>query len=244
MEENNQESGNNSTTTISVQIETTDFPTVTTNYLNVTSTTNSMSINTTQLSTMISDNWDPTKASETVDNNHTYALNISLDVELELTLDYEVLEKIFGFLADKVIGKRFDKMLEITQFITQSLGPSISILVKKNVLRMANKKKFKKFDIEEFDFEELLPETPECPVSSQPTQDSECDNDENAKSVCISLWGCKSKLLRCHYDLWFKQKMPNDWEPEMNQKDGICKLRSKIQFCETSVNSDLSMPIK
>jgi hypothetical protein len=101
-----------------MQIEITDFPTVTMNKLNVSSTTYSMSINTTQLSTVISDNLEPTKASETIDNNHTYAFNISLDVELELTVDEEVLEIFFCFLTDKVIGKRFDKMLEITQFIT------------------------------------------------------------------------------------------------------------------------------
>ena len=120
----------------------------------------------------------------------------------------------------------------------------MAIQLTKNMLRMINKKKRKKLDMEEFDSEDSLPEAPECPVCPKPTQDLECNIDQNTESLCLSLRGCRSKLLRCLYDLWFKQKMPNDWEPEMNQQDGICKLRSRIQFCKTSVNSNLPMPIK
>ena len=223
-------------------IETTEFSSAFDDNYNMSSTTSAMIIDTTETSTVFSYDLNSTQAYDTPHKNTTIVLNNTLDVDLEFTIGDELIEKIFDFLSDKLIGQRIDKFLEITQFVAEMIGPSIAIYVKNNMRKMPkrflHKKRKPKIDPEDFEYEveDILPE---CPITN--TCVADLDISEHHGNVCASLWYCRSDLLMCDYDRWYKQNKPTYWEPEMNQKDDICKLREKIDLCKKSVSSN--MPI-
>ena len=82
VDETNRESGKNSTTTMQI-------------------TTTTMPITTTQLSTVLPNQINDTETG----TNFTVAFNITLGVEVELTIDPEVLNQIMEFLFDRVEAK-------------------------------------------------------------------------------------------------------------------------------------------
>ena len=106
-------------------IETTEFSSAFDDNYNMSSTTSAMIIDTTETSTVFSYDLNSTQAYDTPHKNTTIVLNITLDVDLEFTIGDELIEKIFDFLSDKLIGQRIDKFLEITQFVAELIGPSI-----------------------------------------------------------------------------------------------------------------------
>ena len=185
-----------------MEIETTEFSTFTDVYLNLSTTTDSMQMETTE-------------SSETLENNNTITLNISLDFEIELSFDDEFFGKMFDFFAHKMINDRIDKIMEITKFVAEYIGPSIGTLMKKQIIKKAikslDKKKQKKVDYEEFEeLEELFETIPdECPACPAPCE----AYIEVSDDVCLEWYDCKIELLKCLYDIWDKQNMPNFWHP-------------------------------
>ena len=96
VEETNQKSGYNSTTTIVMDIETTEFSTSTDVYLNLSTLTDLMHIETTE-------------SSETIENNNTINFNISVEFKIELSFDDEFFGKMFDFFADTILHWDFDE---------------------------------------------------------------------------------------------------------------------------------------
>ena len=74
------------------------------------------------------------------------AFNITLGVEVELSIDPDTLKDILNFMFDKfgdkfdqIIGRRIDLILETAKYFTQLFGPLIGDMLKKNAHKLPSK---------------------------------------------------------------------------------------------------------
>ena len=122
-----------------------------------------MPITTTQLSTVLPNQINDTETG----TNFTVAFNITLGVEVELTIDPEVLNQIMEFLFDRVKAKLdkaillLEQSLFIANYFVKLMGPLFGEWMTQNWQKLPKtffkQKKNKDFD-DYFDVTDLIPE--------------------------------------------------------------------------------------